>query len=94
MTSSAAISNPTVVDFSQFAGSDHFSAGPVQIGNLVGENITWESTSNGSVIGDGDYGLIANGLWTSERVGYSDTNSTTAAVTHRFLDGRSLAWVD
>lgn len=83
----AALGAPTVIDFSQFSGGFTFGTGPTAIGGLVGESVTWESTSASSVIGDGGYGLGANGFWDAGRVGYTGTNADTASMTYRFLDG-------
>ena len=68
----------TVVDFSQFDGAFDFTAGPVQVGDLVGEDIVWSSTSSNSVIGNGAYGLGDNGSWDSGRNGYVGLNNTFA----------------
>jgi hypothetical protein len=86
VTNAASLGSSTVIDFSQF-GPFVFTAGPVQIGSVVGDNVTWESTSNISVIGNGGYNLGANGFWDSGRSGFTGTNSDTAAMTYRFLDG-------
>lgn len=86
ITSVGDLSGPTVIDFSQF-GAFQFTAGPVQIGGLVGEDVTWESTSSNSVIGNGSYNLGGNGTWTAGRDGYTGTNSDTAEMTYRFNDG-------
>ena len=40
ITSPASLSSPTVIDFSQFGGSFQFTSGSVQIGGLVGEDVT------------------------------------------------------
>jgi len=84
------------VDFSQFTGDfsadcpDTFSNdfcftdGPIQVGDLVFEDIVWSSTIEFSVIGNGDYGLGANGDWNSGRNGYVGTNSGSDTVVMRF----------
>lgn len=87
VTNPASLGSSTVIDFSQFSGSFQFTTGPVQIGGVVGSDVTWESTYGSSVIGDGGYGLGSNGIWNSGRNGYTGTNSDTAAMTYRFLDG-------
>src|SRR5688572_7184043 len=69
VTNPASLGSSTVIDFSQFNGPFLFTAGPVQIGALVGSNVTWESTSGGSVIGSAGYGLGSNGIWDSGRIG-------------------------
>jgi len=88
VTSSAAIPPPqTVIDFSQFSGGFTFTAGPVQIGGLVGQDVTWETTTADSVIGDGTYGLADNGFWTAGRDGYTGVNTSTDSMIYRFNDG-------
>jgi len=87
VTNPASLGSSTVIDFSQFNGSFLNTTGPVQIGGVVGLNVTWQSTSNSSVIGNGTYGLGSNGVWDFGRNGYTGTNSDTAAMTYRFLDG-------
>lgn len=67
--SAADITSPMVVDFSQFPGPFSFTAGPEEVGALVGEKIKYSSTSSDSVIGSADYGLGTNGSWTAARVG-------------------------
>ncbi len=77
ITTATDITNPTVIDFRQFAQSEDFifTAGPVQIGGLVGENIQWSTTNALSVIGNGRHGLTANGVWNSGRNGYTALNA-------------------
>ena len=87
------------VDFSQFTGD--FSAdcpdvfegdfcrtdGPIQVGDLVFEDIIWSSTSVNSLIGNGFYGLDTlngNGFWDSGRNGYVGTNAAAVTVVMRF----------
>ncbi len=86
VTSADQLSNVTVIDFSEFSGDFLFTAGPVQIGNPVGRNIEWFSTYERSVIGNGGYGLNANGNWTSARQGYTGLNTESGAMTYRFND--------
>lgn len=88
ITSSAqATGTPSVVDFSQLGGFQS-TAGPVQIGQLVGENITWSSNSGNALIGNGTYNLGSNGQWDGGRNGYTGTNSGSSDVFMRydFLD--------
>lgn len=66
----------TVVDFSQFNGDFAFGAGPVEVGGLVGESITFSSSSSDAVIGNSGYGLGNNGVWDSGRNGYTGLNNT------------------
>ena len=88
------------VDFSQFAGvfdcpgvgligpnAFCFTMGPVQVGDLVSEDIEWSSTSSNSVIGNSNYGLSGvddNGSWNSDRNGYVGTNDGSDTVIMRF----------
>ena len=70
------------VDFSQFTGDFSgicpgtffldfcFTGGPMQIGSLVGEDITWSGSTGSEVIGNGPYGLETNGEWDAGRNGY------------------------
>src|SRR3989304_10132308 len=62
------------VDFSQFTGDFSadcpgsfflgfcFTTGPIPGGDLVFEDITWSSTGDNSVIGNGGYGLGVHGF--------------------------------
>jgi len=85
------------VDFSQFTGDFSadcpdlffaefcFTPGPIQIGDLVGEDIVWIGTpgcvdSGCAVIGNGDYGLDTNGEWDSGRNGYIGSNTPEAPM--------------
>jgi len=88
------------VDFSQFAGvfdcpgvgligpnAFCLTMGPVQVGDLVSEDIEWSSTSSNSVIGNSNYGLSGvddNGSWNSDRNGYVGTNDGSDTVIMRF----------
>ncbi len=88
------------VDFSQFAGvfdcpsvgligPNAFcsTAGPIQVGDLVFEDITWSSTSTSSLLGNGFYGLaqnLGNGDWDPGRNGYVGTNAAANTVVMRF----------
>ena len=73
----AAPTGSSVVDFSQFNSEWSFGvgAGPVAVGGLVGESITWQSSFSSSVVGNGYYGLAGNGSWTPLRDGYVGLNS-------------------
>ncbi|MEM7044057.1 MAG: PEP-CTERM sorting domain-containing protein [Pseudomonadota bacterium] len=87
ITSSAGLVAPSVVDFSQFAGGFDFTTGPVAIGGLVGESITWETTNAGfpaSVIGDGFYGLGSNGSWNAGRTGFTGLNTGIGSMDFLF----------
>lgn len=79
---SAALVAPKVIDFHQFPLTT--TSGPVEIGTLVGESITWTATLN-SVIGDNLAAFGNNGTW-SGRNGYVATNGGAAphSMTFRF----------
>jgi len=81
------------VDFSQFGGPFVSTQGPVQVGDLVGEDIEWSSTDAASVIGNGVYGLGNNGLWNSGRNGYVGINDgfDTEVMRFDFNDGAVCA---
>lgn len=57
----------TVVDFSDFADVNTVHTnGPVQVGNLVGVDVTFTSDNpDGSLLGSGPYQLSDNGVWDS-----------------------------
>lgn len=66
ITGPGAIANPQVITFSQFnavtvLGTD---LDPVQIGQLVGEDVTMTSSNDGYVLGTNASSLGANGNWT------------------------------
>jgi hypothetical protein len=72
VTDSTGFPLPTsVVDFSQFAGLGYnFTAGPVDVGGLVGEVILFTmdnpavtNSGLGAVLGQGAYGIGPNGTW-------------------------------
>jgi len=71
------------VDFSQF-GPFVDTQGPVQVGDLVGEDIEWSSTTPFSVIGNGFYGLGTNGNWDAGRNGYVGLNDADQGNSMRF----------
>jgi hypothetical protein len=68
ITQSSDIPSPsTAIDFSDFAGVNSvFTDGPIQVGNLVGVDVTFTSDNpDGAYIGSGPYGLADNGAWDS-----------------------------
>lgn len=87
ITSSATIDSQVIVDFSEFSGGWIYTSGPVQIGNPVNLDVTWESTFSSSVIGNGNYGLGDNGSWDSPRNGYVGLNTRSGDMTILFNDG-------
>lgn len=87
ITSTAGIGAPSkTVDFSQFSAPFVSTIGPVQIGGLVGENITWSSSLATAVIGSGQYLLGGNGQWNTPQT-FTGSGDDTAVMTYRFLDG-------
>lgn len=85
-----ALTSPTAtVDFSQFNTDWVFGTGPVEVGGLVGESISWSSTYSYSVIGNSGYGLGGNGNWNSGRNGYVglNTSATNQSMRFDFNDG-------
>jgi len=86
ITSSSSLTNPSVVDFSQFSGTFIFTTGPIEIGDLVGESIIWQTNqpSGTTVIGDPSFGLGNNGLWDSGRNGYTALNLETGHMDYLF----------
>ncbi len=86
------------VDFSQFTGDFSgicpgtffldfcFTGGPMQIGGLVGEDITWSGSTGSEVIGNGEYGLETNGEWNANRDGYIGSNPPPSTMRIDFND--------
>jgi hypothetical protein len=99
VTAADDVDSPTVIDFSQFTERDGYFVGglPVQIGDLVAEDVLWHSTHGGSVIGTaGDppadsYNLVGNGHWTGARGGFTGLNLGTGAMTYTFRCGTVAA---
>ena len=91
ITSPISLSSPKVIDFGQFGGQFQFTSGPVQIGGLVGEDVTWSTNGPDSVIGNGGYGLGDNGSWSSGRDGYTGSNSSVRNMLFTFNDGLKSA---
>ena len=95
VTNASALVGSSVIDFSQYnTSSAHdlfYFPTPVQIGGLVGSNVTWEAnnrTANNpfpALIGNGVFFLDANGLWDNNRHGFAAVNGDTGAMTFRFL---------
>ena len=85
ITSSAQLPGlPEVIDFKQF-GDSTFGPGPVQIGSVVEEDITWSAHSSDSrIIQRVGYKLGANGTWGSGRGGYTASFSASADVFMRY----------
>jgi hypothetical protein len=70
------ITNPTIIDFSQFTSysSNPFN-GPVQVGGLVGRDVTISGNpydgTKGAWLYNSSWGLGSNGYWDSGRNGYA-----------------------
>ena len=86
-----------LIDFSEFDGifcpppnvdSGPYcrGMGPIQVGNLVGEDVQWTADDAKSFLGNGFYGLVANGNWDSGRNGYSATDQPNAMMRFDFAD--------
>lgn len=82
----ADLTSPQVIDFSEFGSGWTYATAPVQIGNPVGEDITWSSTHSYSVIGNSSYGLVDNGSWNSTRNGYTGLNTSYGTMRFDFND--------
>ena len=87
INTSSAITNATVIDFSEFHPGWDFTSGPVQVGNSVSADITWQSTYYDSVIGDGYYGFSSNGHWDENMNGFVGLNTSYGDMTFLFNDG-------
>ncbi|MEZ5573909.1 MAG: hypothetical protein R3E64_18125 [Halioglobus sp.] len=85
----AAPTGSSVVDFSQFNGNWIIGTGPIEVGGLVGESISWQSSYSSSVVGSGYYGLAGNGSWTPLREGYVGLNTGTSNDYMDFVFGNA-----
>ena len=73
ITSNAGLTGSTVVDFSQFVTGNEFQGvtGPIQIGGVVGLDISASSVTPDIYLYDNSWGLSDNGNWTvGGRTGY------------------------
>ncbi len=86
ITSATSVLPPSsTIDFSQFGGFEsggdgYQGTGPIQIGDLVGEDVQWSSSTPEAVVfsGFGRYGLgmeNGNGYWDVTRQGFSGLNA-------------------
>ena len=84
ITSATSVQAPSsTIDFSQFGargGTGYQGTGPLQIGDLVGEDIRWSSSTSMALVysGLGRYGLggpTGNGYWDETRQGFSGLNA-------------------
>jgi len=86
-----------LIDFSEFDGifcpapnvDDGLNCrgmGPIQVGNLVGEDVEWSASDDFSFLGNGDYGLGVNGEWDSGRDGYSATDNPASSMRFDFAE--------
>lgn len=72
LLTSNTITDPDVIDFSQFVGNEYNGvSGPVQIGDLIGIDVTATGSNDGLWLRNSDWGLLGNGNWNSGRNGYS-----------------------
>ena len=88
------LDNPTVIDFSQFVDNEIGNfAGPVQIGDLAGTDVTVTGTpfneTDGAYLRNSQWGLTGNGLWNSGRNGYAayGNGRPTGTLMFSFNDG-------
>jgi hypothetical protein len=82
-TSSGDLSNPAVIDFSQFLVQTSVNAG-IQVGGLVGEDVFLTAVGDARV-GPMNHGLGDNGFWS--RSGALSNDLTQGAMTFTFNDG-------
>jgi hypothetical protein len=84
------LNSPTVIDFSQFVASPlTHVAGPVQVGALVGEDVTVSGVPNSDLylFNDG-WSFLDNGEWTSGMQGFVGANDARpGALVFSFLSG-------
>jgi hypothetical protein len=92
------LDNPTVIDFSQFIGNEMDNFGnPVQIGDLVGADVTITATpfneTDGAYLRNSQWGLLGaganNGIWNNGRNGYAayGNGRPTGTLMFSFKDG-------
>lgn len=87
ITSAAGIQSPAVVDFSQFSSDTNLTATPIQVGSLVGTDVT--ATGVGPfqrILVTIGFTIGGNGEWTTDRHGYASANSGGGSVTFTFND--------
>ena len=88
------LNDPSVIDFSQFVNNqqNHF-AGPVQVGDLVGVDVTITGTpfneTDGAYLRNSNWGLGKNGSWNEGRGGYAAYawGDPTGTMLFSFNDG-------
>lgn len=87
LVTSDSFTNSSTVDFSDQPNQSG-AIGPVQIGGLVGEDITVASSSasNGLYFNWNGWGLCGNGTWGSPQT-YVSLNGSSDAITFAFNDG-------
>lgn len=87
----------SVVDFSQFDDGFIETKGPLQVGGLVGEDISFSAGFPSSIslvpsflkktlVGNGSYDLGANGKWNADRNGFVALNAESGAMGFEFKD--------
>ena len=88
ITDSSSIPSPNLlIDFEQFGPGSTKTNGPVQIGDVIGENVIWSTTTafGPSVIGSVDYGLGVNGYWRVPKT-FVGLNSSPGTMLFEFID--------
>ena len=84
------LNSPTVIDFSQFIATPLFNvAGPVQVGSLVGEDVTLNGVPNSGLFLYNDiWGFVFNGMWNGGMQGFAGANNARpGALVFSFLSG-------
>ncbi len=88
------LNDPSVIDFSQFVGNEQGPfAGPVQVGGLIGADVTITGSPfnehDGAFLRNLNWGLENNGMWDSGRNGYAGfdaRNNLTGTLMFAFND--------
>ena len=91
------IDGGNVIDFSQFVGTnpiwDH-TKGPIQVGDLTGDDVQWLSSPATSIIGNGVYKFNSNGqgtenfngIWNSDMNGFVALNNENGYMEFVFAE--------
>jgi hypothetical protein len=85
ITSSASISGPTVIDFSDQA--QQFTLGPTQVGALVSRDVTFTASGPSGGFSYNSYGLGNNGTWGNGFTYAFIDNGNGASIRFTFNDG-------
>lgn len=87
LITSNTITNPTTIDFSTQATVSNIS-GPIQIGGLVGEDVTVSGSPNIGLYTNYDgWGLVSNGTWGSGMTYVSANDARPGSLIFSFNDG-------